>query len=137
MGCANGYLMECLPRWTTFRVEPYGLDLAPELVELARRRLPEWDDRIFAGNALTWRRPRRFEYIRTGLDYVPAHRRRELVGRLLGACDRLVVGVFNEHETERTTEELLRSWGYRIGGRSERAHRKKPGMEYRVLWLDG
>jgi trans-aconitate methyltransferase len=137
VGCASGYLMECLPRWTPFRVEPYGLDLSPELADLARRRLPRWADRIFTGNALTWEPPRRFEYVRTGLEYVPAHRRRELVERLLGFCDRVIVGVFNEHESERTIEDLLRSWGYRIAGRSERAHRRKPGMEYRVLWLDG
>ena len=136
VGCANGYLIECLPRWTPFAVEPYGLDLSPELADLARCRLPEWADRIFTGNALTWEPPARFTYVRTGLEYVPAPRRRELVRGLLAFCDRLVVGVFNEHESERTTEELLRSWGHRIAGRSERAHRRKPGMEYRVLWLD-
>jgi hypothetical protein len=36
----------------------------------------------------------------------------------------------------RPTEELLRSWGHAIAGRSERANRKKPGIEYRVLWID-
>ena len=41
-----------------------------------------------------------------------------------------------EHESERTTEELLASWGVRVAGRSVRPNRKKPGMEYRVLWID-
>ncbi len=41
IGCANGFLLECLPRWTPRRLERYGLDIAPELVDLARRRLPE------------------------------------------------------------------------------------------------
>jgi SAM-dependent methyltransferase len=136
VGCANGFLMESLVDWTPFTVEPYGLDLSPELVELARRRLPKWGDRIFVGNALHWQPPRRFEFARTGLDYVPQRRRRELVDHLLTFCDRLIVGVFPEHEDERTTEELLRGWGFRIAGRSERANRRKPGMEYRVLWID-
>jgi hypothetical protein len=136
VGCANGYLMECLPGWTRHAVEPYGLELAPELAELARRRLPQWADRIWVGNAISWEPPRRFTYVRTGLEYVPERRRRELVERLLGVCDRLVVGVFNEHESERTTEEALRAWGFRVAGRSERAHLRKPGMEYRVLWID-
>ncbi len=43
VGCANGYLMECLPRWTPFDVEPYGLEISSDLAELARRRLPHWD----------------------------------------------------------------------------------------------
>lgn len=136
VGCASGYLMECLPRWTTFAVEPYGLDLSPELAELARTRLPQWRDRIWVGNAQTWEPPMRFDYVRTGLEYVPAHRRRDLVAHLLSFCDRLIVGTFNEHESERTIEELLRGFGYRIAGRSERAHRRSAGMEYRVLWID-
>jgi SAM-dependent methyltransferase len=136
VGCANGYLMECLPGWTHFDVEPYGLDLSKELAALARERVPEWADRIWVGNVLRWQPPRRFTYVRTGLDYVPKRRRRELVERCLRWCDRLIVGVFGEHASERTTEELLRSWGLTVAGRSERAHRIKPGMEHRVLWID-
>jgi len=56
VGCASGYLMECLERWTRERglaIAPYGLDIAPELADLARRRLPHWADRIFVGNAIS------------------------------------------------------------------------------------
>lgn len=136
VGCANGYLMECLPRWTPWAVEPYGLDISPELADLARERLPEWADRVFVGNSLTWDAPRTFTYVRTGLDYVPPPRRREQVERLLGIAERVIVGVFNEHESERTTEDELASWGFGIAGRSVRPNRWKPGMEYRVLWID-
>lgn len=136
VGCANGYLLECLPRWTVFRVEPYGLEIVSELAELARSRLPRWAGRIFTGNALTWESPLVFDYARTGLDYVPARRRPELCERLLRTCRRLVVGVVNEHVSERTTENALESWGYRVAGRSVRPNRHKPGMEYRVLWVD-
>jgi len=137
IGCANGYLLECLPHWIPHAIDRYGLDIAPELVDLARERMPELADRLWAGNTLDWSPPQRFTYVRTGLEYVPRHRRRELVERLLGWCDRLAIGVFNEEAHARPTEELLRSWGHAIAGRSERANRNKPGMEYRVLWLDG
>ncbi len=136
VGCANGYLMECLPRWTPFAVEPYGLDISPELAELARTRLPEWSDRIFVGNALTWDPRRTFTYARTALDYVPPARKRAFLDRLLGYSERVVIGVFNEHESERTTEDEIDAWGFPIGGRSIRANPWKPGMEYRVLWID-
>jgi SAM-dependent methyltransferase len=136
VGCANGYLMECLPRWAAHGVEPHGLEISPELAALARSRLPAWSDRIHVGNALTWEPPHGFTFVRTGLDYVPARRRGELVERLLGYCERLVIGVFNEHESEQTTENVLESWGFRATGRSVRANRHKPGMEYRVLWVD-
>lgn len=59
-GCANGLLMESARRWCAERgvhVEPYGIDLAPGLVELARRRLPQWAERIWVGNAVSWVHP--------------------------------------------------------------------------------
>ena len=67
---------------------------------------------------------------------VASRRRRELVSRLLGWCERLIVGVFGEHESERTTEDAVRSWGFEPAGRTMRPNRRKPGMEYRVLWID-
>lgn len=136
IGCANGYLLECLPRWTTHQLDRCGLDIAPELVDVARTSLPELAERLWVGNALTWEPPHRFTYVRTGPEYVPRRRRRELVDRLLGWCDRLIIGVFNEEAHARPTEEMLRSWGHRVAGRSERANRKKPGIDYRVLWID-
>jgi 2-polyprenyl-3-methyl-5-hydroxy-6-metoxy-1,4-benzoquinol methylase len=57
VGCANGLLMESVTRWCAergLRIEPYGLDLAPGLVALARQRLPQWAGRIWAGNAIDW-----------------------------------------------------------------------------------
>ena len=135
VGCANGYLMECLPRWTSFDVEPYGLDISEELSALAKRRLPRWANRIWTGNALTWEPPTRFTYLRTGLEYVPLPRQEDLLRHLSDFCERLVIGVFNEQIHEHATEELVRSWGFPITGRSERPHRE-PSMAYRCFWID-
>jgi hypothetical protein len=135
VGCANGFLMESIVRWSPHRVEPYGLEIAPELAALARSRLPQWPDRIFVGNALTWDPPRRFEFVRTGLDYVPPARRPDLVAHLLGFCDRLVIGSFNEEIEERALEKAVESWGYPIAGRSEVEHRD-PRIMRRVFWVD-
>ena len=54
VGCANGHLMESMAAWAG--VEPYGLEISPELAELARRRLPHWAERIWVGNAPTGHR---------------------------------------------------------------------------------
>ena len=84
IGCASGHLLECLVRWTPHHIEPYGLDLSPQLADLARRRLPRLADRIYVGNALSWEPPRLFDFVRTELVYVPAARERQLIERLLG-----------------------------------------------------
>jgi len=136
VGCANGYLLECLVTWTAHKLDVFGLDIAPELVDLAQRRLPQWAGHFFVGNAIDWSAGRRFTYARANLDVVPSRRRRQLVDHLLGATDRLIIGVFNEQVEQRPTEDLLRSWGFRIAGRSERRNRHKPAVDYRVLWID-
>jgi len=83
IGCASGHLLECLVDWSPHSIEPYGLDIAPAVASLARTRLPRWGDRIFDGNALTRRPPRRFDFVRTELVYVPDSRQRAFVERLL------------------------------------------------------
>jgi 2-polyprenyl-3-methyl-5-hydroxy-6-metoxy-1,4-benzoquinol methylase len=146
VGCASGHLMECLPRWTRQRghaVEPHGLDIAPELADLARRRLPHWADRIYTGNAIDWQPPHRFDFVRTGLEYVPRRRQRDLVGRLL--CDmvapggRLIIGTTNEEKDEYrwepSLEETVAAWGFPIAGRSERPHYRNERIVYRVFWI--
>lgn len=142
VGCASGYLMECMVRWCAaagITCEPYGLDIAPELTELARNRVPHWRDRIFAGNAIDWQSPRRFDWVRTGLEYVPARRQPDLVEHLLADVvaegGRLVIGVYNEERASRTTEQLVTSWGFRIAGTTERLH-SDPRLAYRALWID-
>jgi SAM-dependent methyltransferase len=142
VGCANGFLMESVRAWAAeegYDVEPYGLEISPELAALARQRLPRWADRIFVGNAASWVPPRRFEYVRAGLDYVPPTRRRDLVEHLIADAvtpeGRLIVGVFNEEKDERRTEEQVASWGFEIAGRVDAEHRD-PRVAYRVFWLD-
>jgi len=142
VGCANGLLMESLVAWAAEdgkAVEPYGVEISARLAELARQRLPHWADRIWTGNAMTWVPPRRFDVVRTGLDYVPPRRRAEFLDRLLGDVvlpgGRLVVGVFNEEKDREAVADSLRSWGHRVAGSTSRAHRD-PRLRYKVVWVE-
>ena len=86
VGCANGLLMECTVRWANrngHSIEPYGVDISLKLAELARGRLPQWQDRIFVGNALLWSAPFRFDFVRTEMVYVPKNLRQRYAERLL------------------------------------------------------
>ena len=86
IGCANGYLLECILRWTAERglqVNPFGLDISEKLVSLARLRLPQYESQLFVGNAFTWQPPRRFDFVRTELVYVQAEQEKPYLERLL------------------------------------------------------
>ncbi len=47
IGCANGYLLESLVKWTSDRglaVTPYGIESSEKLIAVARERLPQYKD---------------------------------------------------------------------------------------------
>ena len=147
VGCASGLLMECVHAWCRERglvVEPYGLDIAPELAELARTRLPHWAHRVYQGNVARWTPLVRFDFVRTGLEYVPRADRRALVARLLARFlrpdGRLLIGPYTEERDETreapSLEEELRDWGYDVGGRVERPHRRDERVMRRLVYLD-
>jgi len=74
IGCANGYLLECLLAWGDHRgvkLTPYGLDQSAELIGLARRRLPQYAENFYLGNAWDWRPPTRYRYVYSVHDCVP------------------------------------------------------------------
>jgi hypothetical protein len=146
IGCANGLLMESLTTWTGeegYRIEPYGLDLIGSLATLARQRLPHWSGRIFVGNAVDWRAPFRFDFVRTELEYAPPGRRREMVERLLreylSPGGRLVLSSYgsSRQSTPRAEPvgEILRDWGYTVAGEADGIDTS--GVVFtRVAWTD-
>jgi SAM-dependent methyltransferase len=143
IGCANGHLMESVQAWGAakgFALDPFGLEISPQLADLARRRLPQWGDRIHVGNALEWQPERRFDFVRTNLGYVPARRRPSLLGHLLDnvtAPDgRLIVGVFNEEVEQTSVEQTVVSWGFDVAGRTERPHPDTLRLVRRAFWID-
>ena len=112
IGCANGYLLECCLRWTAERgvgIEPYGPDISERLIELAKRRLPQYIDNLFTGNALTWVPPRRFDFVRTELVYVPAEYERRYLDFILknhlNPGGRLLVANYGEGLTVQEIEK--------------------------------
>ena len=74
VGCANGYLLECLMEWGKARdvaLAPHGLDCSADLIALARRRLPKHADHFHVGNAWGWVPPRSYTYVYSLWDCVP------------------------------------------------------------------
>lgn len=146
IGCANGLLMESVVAWAGeagHRLEPYGIDISQKLAELARRRVPQWRDRVFVGNALFWDPPMRFDFVRTELVYVPATRRREYVERLLEQVvtpgGRLIVCSYGSSRPEGARAEMLvdeiAGWGIPIAGLSDTVSPEHGFVITRVVWM--
>lgn len=128
IGCANGYLLECLVNWAGARgisLTPYGIDLGPKLIELARERFPEYDDNFFIGNAWDWKPPKKFRYVYTLHDCVPLNFLEEYIQRILQrmVCDggRLIIGAYGSRSQKIPPfdiEGFLRSAGFTSMGKT-------------------
>ena len=141
VGCANGFLLECLVAWAAERgvaLEPWGVEQSAELVALARARLPSHASRLFVGNAWSWQPPRRFRYVYCLLDVVPESHLRTYVARLLervvepggvlvlgsyGSCSRSVPPI--------DVAGVLTAFGYTVAGESSGG----AGPVTRFAWL--
>ncbi|NKB72624.1 MAG: SAM-dependent methyltransferase [Candidatus Latescibacteria bacterium] len=135
IGCANGLLMESVVLWageSGLAIEPYGLDISAELVDLARRRLPQWAGRIVQGNARFWKPLQPFDYVRTGIEYAPPGRQGELLLHLFEHCvaggGRLIVGT-QRHAYRAEVEGALAAAGLGPVGSAVDSLRC-------VLWVD-
>jgi hypothetical protein len=138
--------METLTTWTQekrLRVEAYGLELSPRIAEAARRRLPDWVDRIWTGNVMTWEPPMRFDYVTVIADSVPKTARRDLVERLitrfLSSTGRLIFSIYVPRPPEAPAEPppasaVLKRFGYRVKGEAEA--RIDGELKISAAWLD-
>ena len=126
IGCANGYLLECLVRWAQNRrieLEPYGVDIGPRLIAAARRRWPGFAANFWVAEASDWQPPRRFRYVYTLADCVPESRLREYVFRLLERAvepgGRLIVGSYgsrSRNESPLKIAALIESFDLKVAG---------------------
>ena len=143
IGCANGYLLECLVGWAEERrilLTPYGVDIGPRLVELAKQRLPQHAANFWVANAWDWRPPHKFRYVYTLYDCVPAGFFRAYVGRLLeryvAKNGRLIIGAYGSYsrnEPARDVADDLRSFGFAVAGNASVG----PLPATRIAWVKG
>jgi len=126
IGCANGYLLECLVDWAAERgvtLTPHGLDLGPGLVGLARRRLPEHAENIHVGNVWDWSPPRRYRYVYMLYDCVPVSHLARMTDRLLDEFaepgGRVILGAYGSRSDTTAPFDLagFLTWkGFEVAG---------------------
>jgi SAM-dependent methyltransferase len=124
IGCANGYLLECLMRWVGERgitIVPYGLDMSEKLIHLARQRLPQYVSNLFVGNAWYWKPHSRFDFVRSEMNVVPGELQREYLTRLLDEfvlpSGKLLISEYRSSRddfSEKWIDGYLDEWGLKV-----------------------
>ncbi len=115
VGCANGYLLDCLVRWGTERgidITPHGLDLGEELIGMAKQRLPGFSENFHVGNAWNWQPPMRYDYVYMLWDCLPqshlADGIRRLLREFLAPGGRLILGSYGSRSRNQKPFDIVR-----------------------------
>lgn len=136
VGCANGLLLESLIGWCGergIRLRPHGIDFVAPLIALARERHPEHAASFEVANVWYWQPRRRYDFVRTNLEYVREPDWPEFVARqlpMVAPGGRLIVCHYHgNQQPDREVAAVLASLGYEIVGSSG-----APGVS--LAWLD-
>jgi SAM-dependent methyltransferase len=142
VGCANGYLLECLVRWGAERgleLTPFGVDYSAGLIALARKRWPQIAEHFFVADAWGWTPARQFQYVYAVFDCVPPISLRAFVQHLLTEAvapgGRLILGAYGNRSRAEVPEHigtLLEGLGFTVVGASSGG---LPEMA-RFAWID-
>jgi 2-polyprenyl-3-methyl-5-hydroxy-6-metoxy-1,4-benzoquinol methylase len=126
VGCANGLLLESIVLWAGqagFSLRPHGLDFLAELVALSQARFPNHPDSFQVVNAFEWRPVRRYDFVRTNLEYVPHQDWPAFVRRQFDAVapgGRLILCHYrNADEMYVDPGDIARRAGLRVAGQVE------------------
>jgi SAM-dependent methyltransferase len=142
VGCANGYLLECLVNWGRERnlvLTPYGVDIGAELINMARQRFPELQHHFFIANAWDWIPSRRFRYVYALWDSVPLEYLEAFVRHLLSVMvvpqGRLILGAYGSRSRQIEPLDLtktLTARGFTIVGSAQAGE----PVNSRFVWID-
>lgn len=129
IGCANGYLVECLAEWAQemgITLQPYGVDQGAGLIALAKKRYPHHASHFWVGNAWDWTPPKRFHYVYTMTDFVPEEFLKDYADRLIrlyvASGGILIVGDYRAASTTqpaRDVSALLVELGFPVAGEAK------------------
>lgn len=126
IGCANGYLAECLMKWAAekgINLTPFGVDQGAGLIGLARKRLPQYASHFWVANAWDWLPPRKFRYAYTMTDLVPEHLLKDYLLRAMERYvekgGRLIVGGYGSYSKALPAPDvsaILTGFGLTVAG---------------------
>jgi SAM-dependent methyltransferase len=143
--CANGHLAVSMVVWgaelgTT--VDPYGVDIALELVDRARTDHPELASHFWVGDALTWVHPagERFDLVHVLLDVVAAEHHPQLLRHQLDHVaapgGRLLVSEYGDPPSARSAEAQAVRAGFTVAGRCRQPTRGGRERGFPSVWID-
>ena len=145
LGCANGYLLECVVEWGRecgFELNPHGADLNPLLIQAAIRRFPENAHQFWVANAWEWVPPKRFRWVYAIWDLVPEPMMptlwRGLLHNAITDDGALIVGAYGSKSDDTPSFDVaaaMRRAGLPVSGESRGGQLRRGGPVARFAWV--
>ncbi|HEX3932633.1 MAG TPA: class I SAM-dependent methyltransferase [Nocardioides sp.] len=144
-GCANGHLAVSMALWARERdveLDPYGADIAAELVAEAKAEHPGLASHFFVGDALSWVHPAgdRFDLVHVLLDFVPSSAHPELIrhqlDHVVAPGGRLVLSEYGDPPSSRSAEAQVTRAGFVVAGRTRQPIRGGRERGFPSVWVD-
>jgi SAM-dependent methyltransferase len=150
VGCANGLLMATLPNWVAesgYTIEAYGLDLGARIAERARIRYPQFAERIWTGNVMSFEPPIRFDFVTALSDAVAPNRCVAMVERIarlyLKKGGRVILSCYGPGgfitPTKASADDprrFIAEAGLRVAGYAENRDAASGLLKTRAAWAD-
>ncbi len=150
VGCANGLLMATLQEWVAERgcaIKPYGLELSARVAERARIRYPQFADRIWTGNVMSFEPAIRFDFVTAISDFVAPNRCAAMVQRIAGLYlkrgGRVILSCYGPGgfitATKASADDPRRfivEAGLRVAGYAEHRYKASNLVKVRTAWAD-
>ncbi len=143
--CANGHLAVSMVTWGAelgVTVDPFGVDIAPELVDRARTDHPGLASHFWVGDALTWVHPagERFDLVHVLLDVVPAEQHPQLLqhqlDHVVAPGGRLLVSEYGDPPSARSAEAQVTRAGFTVAGSCRQPTRGGRERGFPSVWID-
>ena len=128
VGCANGLLVADVINWAGDRgvkIVPNCVDLGPRLIELARRRLPQFASNFHVADAWAWEPDRQWTYVYSLLDLSPRDLWCHWLRRLHNWVEpggRLIIGSYGGRTPRRHPADVvavMEGCGFSVAGSTE------------------
>ena len=143
--CANGHLAVSMAAWAAevgIELDPYGVDISPELVARARGDYSTYASHFFVGDALTWVHPEGdvFDVVHVLLDVVPSYLHPQLIqhqlDRVVAPGGRLVLSEYGDPPSSRSAEAQVVRAGFTVAGRTRQPIRGGCPRGFPSVWID-
>ena len=143
VGCANGFLLKCLQKWSIYKLTPYGIDYNKECIEQAKDLFPLYSDNFMFALMPNLKEffkqdfPVKFDFVYWNIwDPWNFEDQKEIESlhlsfEMVSNGGRLILGFYESDKNKEKRIQKIKELGFKFSGIT-----KNYGGEEILIWID-